>query len=261
LRFAARADNNGAFGRGATMARSAHRAKDFLCTIRGKNLLSLFVLSLALLVSANRAEAAGGAFAVDDSEIGKPGDCKVESFGAFAGNHDFIGVVSPACVFQFWRPAEVGLAFERSRSGGEWATGVVLKGKTNIISVEERGFGVALSGGISYDITGHTTDAVFAAIPLSYKAAEQLLFNFNIGWSWDRTIDRHFLTWGVGFEYEFKGPFVLIGEIFGQDSENPAGQLGLRYKLHEKADLDLIYGRNLTGEQANWVTVGLNLRF
>ena len=26
-------------------------------------------------------------------------------------------------------------------------------------------------------------------------------------------------------------------------------------------DLDLIYGRNIAGENANWITVGLNVRF
>jgi hypothetical protein len=30
---------------------------------------------------------------------------------------------------------------------------------------------------------------------------------------------------------------------------------------HSRSTVDVIYGRNLTGEQANWITVGLNVRF
>ena len=38
-------------------------------------------------------------------------------------------------------------------------------------------------------------------------------------------------------------------------------QLGLRYTPIESLDIDLIYGRNISGENANWITVGLNVRF
>ena len=57
-----------------------------------------------------------------------------------------------------------------------------------------------------------------------------------------------------------KKPFTLIGEVFGQGSQNTGAQLGLRYTPVEKIDFDLIYGRNLTGEHANWITLGVNLR-
>jgi hypothetical protein len=43
---------------------------------------------LAALLAAGQARAAGGAYAVDDVEIGKPGECKVESFGQGADNRD-----------------------------------------------------------------------------------------------------------------------------------------------------------------------------
>jgi len=38
-------------------------------------------------------------------------------------------------------------------------------------------------------------------------------------------------------------------------------QAGLRVTPTEKLDLDLIYGHNITGENAHWFTAGLNLRF
>lgn len=53
----------------------------------------------------------------------------------------------------------------------------------------------------------------------------------------------------------------LIGEVFGIGSERPGVQAGLRLTPHAKIDVDLIYGRNLTGSDPDWITVGTNLRF
>ena len=57
---------------------------------------------------------------------------------------------------------------------------------------------------------------------------------------------------------------TLIGEVFGFAGDNkndPRFQLGLRYTPVESFDIDVIYGRNLTGERADWITVGLNVRW
>jgi hypothetical protein len=41
---------------------------------------------------------------------------------------------------------------------------------------------------------------------------------------------------------------------------NPRFQSGLRYSPTKDIDLDVIYGRNLLGEGANWITLGLTVR-
>lgn len=84
--------------------------------------LSAAVLACGLALMPTHATAAGGAFAVDDSEIGKPGECKVESWASFAGNHDVIAATSPACVVKFGIPVEIGGQLQRSRSDSEWGT-------------------------------------------------------------------------------------------------------------------------------------------
>jgi hypothetical protein len=50
----------------------------------------------------------GGAYYVDDAEIGKPGSCEIESWSSFAANGDRIAVFSPACVLNLGRPVELG---------------------------------------------------------------------------------------------------------------------------------------------------------
>jgi hypothetical protein len=68
---------------------------------------------------------------VDDPEIGKPGDCKIESWAFVARNTDFLGVTSPACVANLGRPVEFSFSPARFRSG-EWGPELLFKAKTNI---------------------------------------------------------------------------------------------------------------------------------
>ena len=222
--------------------------------------LAAAVAALMLIAAARESHAAGGAFMVDDSEIGAPGECKVESWAAFASNHDFIGVAAPACVFSFGRPVEIGAQFVRFRSGGEWATDLLLKGKTSLIPLRDGKIGVGAILGGAYNFTRSEMVAAFGTLPFSFQASEQLRINLNVGFIRDLVETRTITTWGAGADFSMTSKITLIGEVFGFNSETGA-QAGIRYTPHEKIDFDLIYGRNLTGERANWVTFGVNLRF
>jgi hypothetical protein len=222
------------------------------------------VAFVATWLSAGGASAAGGAFVVDDADVGAVGSCKVESWAAFAGNTDFIGVVSPACVANLGRPVELNAAFARVRSDGEWGSLLVTKGKVNLIPVESNKIGLALIAGAGFDLVNRVVDAGFVTVPLTWQLHEQFRVNLNAGWLWERDAGVHVAAWGAGFEWNFVKPLTLIGEVFGfigGPHPEPRFQLGLRYTPIEMFDIDLIYGRNLTGEQANWITVGLNVRF
>jgi hypothetical protein len=55
----------------------------------------------------------------------------------------------------------------------------------------------------------------------------------------------------------------VISEVFGligPGEFEPRFQSGIRYSPTQHIDWDVIYGRNLTGEGANWVTLGLTVR-
>jgi hypothetical protein len=249
-----------------------------------------FLTAAAALALPSRVQAAGGAFAVDDPEVGAPGSCKVESWASWADNaaRDFIGVVSPACVANLGRPVELGAAVTRVKADGEWGTGAILKAKTNLIPVEPGRVGLGLSGSASWDLINGVNTAILINVPATWHVAEPLKINLNAGWFWDRPPDLHFLVWGLGFEWNPVKPVTLIGELFGilgrrtpdtlvvdpsdptalvlvpgmpHSVTSPRAQLGLRFTPIESADLDIIYGRNIAGEDANWITVGLNVRF
>jgi hypothetical protein len=92
--------------------------------------------------------------------------------------------------------------------------------------------------------------------------------NINAGWLWDRTVERHYLTYGLGFDWKFTDVLQWTIEAFGQAGTadissvvRPRFQTGVRYRPNEIFSVDVIYGRNITGENANWITIGTTIRF
>lgn len=224
--------------------------------------------AVAMLFFAYAAHAANGAYVVDDADAAGPGQCKVESWAALASNTDFIAATAPSCGIPFVKPTEIGFLFARTRMDGEWGTSFGIKGKMNLAPADVGKLGIGASVGAVFDVLTGETQAVFATVPFTFKVTEEFRFHLNGGWLWNPVNDIHFATYGAAFEWEFVKPFTLIGEVFGligaaplQTVIQPRVQAGLRYTPIEALDFDVIYGRNVGGENANWVTVGMNVRF
>jgi hypothetical protein len=224
----------------------------------------------ALLLIAGHADAAGGAFIVDDAGVDDPFACKIESSASFASNSAFIGVTTPACVLPLFRPTEIGVNILRTRTqDGEWGTAILPKAKMNILPVEVGKFGLAIATGSAFDaVTGVYTGS-FVNVPATYTYSDSFKVNLNAGWIYERPNDQHSISYGAGFEWIPFKPITLIAEVFGVVTREPEArtvveprfQAGVRFTPIETLDLDLIYGRNIAGENANWITVGLNVRF
>src|SRR5207248_9537259 len=63
-------------------------------------------------------------------------------------------------------------------------------------------------------------------------------------------------------------PYTTLFRSFGQagaadvtSAVRPRFQTGVRYRPNEIFSVDVIYGRNITGENANWITIGTTVRF
>jgi len=217
----------------------------------------------------NEARAAGAAYQVDTAEVSEVGSCKVESWISSAANHDFIASVSPACVVDMFRPVEVSAQFSRTRSDGEWGTSMTPKVKTNIVPTAIGSWGFAISAIASYDLLTKENTAVLVNIPATLRVSNVVRINLNAGWELDRTTNRNYFTYGAGFDWRTPdNVWTLTGEMFGQlgtaeerGTVEPRFQLGLRYRPVDEFNIDLIYGRNLTGERANWITLATVFRF
>ena len=220
------------------------------------------------LLASTGARAANGAFAVDAADISEVGSCKVESWISTATNTDFSAVANPSCVANIFKPVELSLLTNRSRSDGDWSTIIAPKAKWNIVPTGIGKFGFSFYAGGSFDaLTGDNLTA-FAVVPATYRLSETMRININAGWLWDRTVDRHYLTYGLGFDWKFTDVLQLTIETFGQAGASdvpsvvrPRFQTGVRYRPNEIFSVDVIYGRNISGENANWITIGTTVRF
>src|SRR3954452_12872265 len=225
------------------------------------------VLVAALLLS-DGAGAANGAFAVDAADISEVGSCKVESWMSAATNADFSAIASPSCVVDIFKPVELSLLTNRARTDGDWTTTITPKAKTNLVPTGIGKFGFSFYAGGSFDaLTGENLTA-FAVVPATFRLSETMRINLNAGWLWNRPVDRHYLTYGVGFDWKFTDVLQWTIETFGQAGAadipsvvRPRFQTGMRYRPNEIFSLDIIYGRNIMGENANWITIGTTIRF
>jgi hypothetical protein len=226
------------------------------------------IAAISALLAAGGARAANGAYAVDAADISEVGSCKVESWISTATNTDFSAVANPSCAVNIFRPVELSLQTVRARSDGDWSTTVAPKAKWNLVPTGIGKLGMSFYAGGSFDaMTGESLTA-FAVVPLTYRLSEVMRINVNAGWLWDRTVDRHYLLYGVGFDWKFTETLQWTIEAFGQAGASdtpsvvrPRFQTGVRYRPNEIFSVDVIYGHNITGENANWITVGTTIRF
>jgi len=231
-------------------------------------LLGLISIGIAMLMS-GEAWAANGAYAVDATDISEVGSCKLESWLSAATNTDRAAVANPSCVVDLGRPIEMTLQANRARSDGDWSTTLSPKLKTVLVPTAIARFGLAVETGGSYDaVTGANTVA-FVTLPATYRLSETMRVNLNAGWFWDRVIDQHYLSYGVGFDWKFTDTLQLTLEGFGlsgapDDSVGklqPRAQAGVRWRPNEIFSMDLIVGHNITGENARWITLCSTVRF
>src|SRR5438105_3660730 len=55
--------------------------------------------------------------------------------------------------------------------------------------------------------------------------------------------------------------FGLLGRAETAPETQPRLQAGLRWRPIDRFSMDFIYGRNITGENANWITIATSIRF
>jgi hypothetical protein len=227
------------------------------------------LLAVTAALGTSRAEAAGTAYGVDTAEVGDIGNCKVESWLSWASNQDFLAITNPSCVVNLGRAVELSAQIQRSRGDGEWGTSLAPKFKTNLIPSAIGRFGVAIAGGATYDALNNEVTGYFAYVPATMRLSNVMRINLNAGWSWDRVADRHYLTYGAGFDWRTPdNVWTLTTEVFGLLGEadtrsfvQPRFQVGLRWRPIDRFSMDLILGRNITGENANWITLATSIRF
>ena len=255
---------------GAFNARGYSLGASMVCSVCvALRVMAALSVVAAIAFFSDRAFAAGAAYQVDTAEVSEPGSCKVESWASSAGNRDFIAAIAPACVVNMFRPFELSAQVNRSRSDEEWSTGLSPKVKTNILPSAIGRWGVAITTNATIDLQTGENTAWFVAMPATLRLTEVVRINVNAGYQRDRQAARNYFTYGAGFDWRTPdNVWTLTGEMFGQAGTAevssvvaPRFQLGLRWRPVDRFNVDLIYGRNIAGENANWITVATVVRF
>ncbi|MBU4631995.1 hypothetical protein [Pseudomonas chlororaphis] len=226
--------------------------------------LTLSLIGLLTLVA--KANAAGGAYGVDDGAINAPGECNLDlwyqSLRHQGSNHG--AVFSPACTFAGLPWLQVGAALERSREDGHGETQLSPQLKAQLWNREDLGLQLALATSAHFALNrGHAFDGGDISLPLTYQPLQSLRLNFNAGWAhaYDDGQQNHRWTWGSGFEYDLGERLTLVAERYGQRGGEQAWQAGPRLHLGANLDLDLVLGGQLNEGRDRWLTSGATLRF
>jgi hypothetical protein len=166
-------------------------------------------------------------------------------------------------LLNFGAPVELGTNLVNARSDGDGISTISLTAKTVPIPIGPSGFGLALSGAVVYDPFQHAANGAIFTVPVTFDLSEKLRLNINVGAQYNADPALLFATGGVGVSWNFADQWSILSEVFaivGPGTTNPRFQSGIRYSPTKYVDWDVIYGRNLTGEQANWITLALTFR-
>jgi hypothetical protein len=244
-----------------------HRANHMRAATAGTLLKYPCVLLLAGLAQ-TPATITHAAFYVDDYEVDDVGSCNVESWISFASNKDFMAVTSPSCVVRIGVPVEIGMEYQRSRENSEWKAQGGVSGKVTLLPLTN-GIGIGLSGQANWDLISGTSKSTNINVPVTFDLGHGVHLNVNGGWLYDAPNMFHYATWGAAVEWTASAQFAWVTEIYGQlgppgefiSVTEPRFQTGFRLSPASNLDVSMIYGRNLNGENASWLTLGFTVGF
>lgn len=236
---------------------------------KSRSLMLFAASSLAAAVVSGEARAAGTAYNVDTSEVGD--GCKVEAWTSIAKNHDAIASFAPSCSLQLHRPTEFAFQFDRAKASGEWASAITPKIKIKLKDSDVGVFGLAITSNATFDTATGENSQVTVLVPATVRFSNVARLNLNAGITHDRFLDRNFFAYGAGIDFRTpQNNWIVTFEVFGLagNGDNidpnivrPRGQVGVRWRPIEVWSMDILYGRNLYGENSQWITFATAYRF
>jgi hypothetical protein len=129
----------------------------------------------------------------------------------------------------------------------------VAQAKVVLLPDDPERMGVALVAGFGFDrfaqVVGLPLESVFVYLPLTYTLADaRAQFHLNGGWAYQHEVGNHDPIYGFRGDVALHERVALIGELFGEGSEQGA-QGGLTVAV--VPDLLLVdgsYGASLAGD-------------
>ena len=199
----------------------------------------------------------------DDARLTNAHSCQLESWMcSYEGGQELWAL--PAC--------NLGENFEVTLGGGSYhntddhyrTEDWVAQFKTLFKPLETNGWGIGLAVGrvMHPDIQAGPNQLgnTYFYIPVSFSLRDDdVIVHWNVGMLRDRQEDRNKVNMGLGSEFKLAGRFKGVAEVFGDHTQNPFYQFGLRYSLvPEVFQIDGTLGQQVNGNsQTQWLSIGV----
>ena len=224
-------------------------------------------LAAALLALLAAAPAwAGRPLQTEDAGVLGRGACELESFIARerARDQPTVRVASVQIGCGAGGDTQLALAAARARADGEQVDELTLVGKTGLREPAAEQAGVALAyaasatrlpgGSFRHELTQ------LRAV-LTVPRGDWLL-HANLGAERTEGEPRNTAIWALAVEHSGPGAFDLMGEVFGDDRNDPWLNAGLRWNAQpQRLMVDASYGVQLDAGRARLLTVGFKFAF
>lgn len=226
---------------------------------------SRLVAALLALVTAAPTWA-GRPLQTEDAGLLGRGDCELESFAARERVRDLpsVRVASIQLGCGVGGNTQLALAAARARADGEHVDELTLVGKTGLRDLTDEQAGVTLAYAASaMRLPGgsfrHELTQVRAVVTVPHG---DWLLHANLGAERSEAERLNTTTWALAVERTGLGAFDLMGEVFGDDRNDPWLNAGLRWNvLTKRLMVDASYGMQLDSARAKLLTVGFKLAF
>jgi len=199
----------------------------------------------------------------DDARLTNAHGCQLESWmRSYQGGQELWAL--PAC--------NLGENFEITLGGGSYRNNDdnyhtedwVAQFKTLFKLLETNGWGIGFAAGrvMHPDIQPGPNQLgnTYFYVPVSFSLRDDdVIVHVNVGMLRDRQEDRNKVNMGVGSEFKLGGNFKGVAEVFGDHTQNPFYQVGLRYSLvPEVFQIDGTVGQQVNGDsQTQWLSIGV----
>lgn len=199
----------------------------------------------------------------DDARLTNAHSCQLESWmRTYEGGREAWAL--PAC--------NLGENFEVTLGGGvyrnhdedyrteDW----ILQLKTLFKPLETNGWGWGLAAGhvkhTDIQPGPNQLGNTYFYVPVSFSFRDDdVIVHLNMGMLRDKQASELKASMGLGTEFKMGNAFKGIAEVFGDNSQNPFYQLGVRYSLvPEVFQIDGTVGQQVNGDsESQWLSIGL----
>ena len=224
-----------------------------------------FALAATLLALAGTAHA-GRPLATEDADVLGRSQCEAEGFygrQSASGSPDARGwTLQGAC--GIGGNTQVALAYSRARSAGVTGEGLLLGGKTGLITRSGDGLGLTLAWGLTGAKVGGGSfehELTYLNLVATREIAPSWTGHANLGWVRSESADANSTTWNLAIEKSLGNGVDLMGEVYGDDRSDEWLGLGVRWAASDKLSLNASYATQNDSPRVRLWTIGFKYSF